>query len=83
MHVNIKRTLKSNLASISRQDAAVEQSHMQLFSIYRMLKFGKSPLTPEGEKAIGRLDAALSDLSDARQLLGNAHYQLEEILKNS
>ena len=82
MHVNIKRALKSSLASIARQDAAVEQDHMRLFSVYRMLKFGKSPLTPEGEKAIERLDAALSDLADARQLLGNAHYQIEELCKN-
>ena len=82
MHVDIKRTLKSSLAAISRQDAAIEQSHMKLFDIYRMLKFGKSPLTPEGEKAIERLDAALSDLADARQLLGNAHYQIEELCKN-
>jgi hypothetical protein len=83
MHVNIKRTLTSNLAAIARQDAAAEQSHMQLFGIYRMLRFGKSPLTPEGEKAIAGLDAALDNLADARQLLGNAHYQLEKILKNS
>lgn len=82
MHVNIKRDLKSSLASIARQDAAVEQDHMRLFGVYRMLKFGKSPLTPEGEKAIERLDAALSDLADARQLLGNAHYQIEELCKN-
>ena len=82
MHIDIKRTLKSSLAAISRQDAAIEQSHMRLFGIYRMLKFGKSPLTPEGEKAIERLDAALSDLADARQLLGNAHYQIEELCKN-
>ena len=82
MHVNIKRDLKSSLASISRQDAAVEQDHMRLFSVYRMLKFGKSPLTPDGEKAIERLDAALSDLADARQLLGTAHYQIEELCKN-
>ena len=82
MHIDTKRTLKSNLTSIARQDAAAEQSHMQLFGIYRMLKFGKSPLTPEGEKAIGRLDAALDDLANSRQLLGDAHYQIEEILKN-
>lgn len=82
MHVNIKRDLKSSLASIARQDAAVEQDHMRLFGVYRMLKFGKSPLTPDGEKAIERLDAALSDLADARQLLGNAHYQIEELCKN-
>ena len=82
MHVNIKRDLKSSLASIARQDATVEQDHMRLFSVYRMLKFGKSPLTPDGEKAIERLDAALSDLADARQLLGNAHYQIEELCKN-
>ena len=82
MHVNIKRDLKSSLASIARQDAAVEQDHMRLFGVYRMLKFGKSPLTPEGEKAIERLDAALSDLADAKQLLGNAHYQIEELCKN-
>ena len=82
MHVNIKRDLKSSLASIARQDAAVEQDHMRLFGVYRMLKFGKSPLTPEGEKAIERLNAALSDLADARQLLGNAHYQIEELCKN-
>ena len=82
MHVNIKRDLKSSLASIARQDAAVEQDHMRLFGVYRMLKFGKSPLTPEGEKAIERLDASLSDLADARQLLGNAYFQIEEICKN-
>jgi hypothetical protein len=82
MHVNIKRDLKSSLASIARQDGAVEQDHMRLFGVYRMLKFGKSPLTPEGEKAIERLDAALNDLADARQLLGNAHYQIEELCKN-
>ena len=82
MHVNIKRDLKSSLASIARQDAAVEQDHMRLFGVYRMLKFGKSPLTPDGEKAIERLDAALSDLADTRQLLGNAHYQIEELCKN-
>ena len=82
MHVNIKRDLKSSLASIARQDAAVEQDHMRLFGVYRMLKFGKSPLTPDGEKAIERLDAALSDLADAKQLLGNAHYQIEELCKN-
>jgi hypothetical protein len=82
MHVNIKRDLKSSLASIARQDAAVEQDHMRLFGVYRMLKFGKSPLTPDGEKAIERLDAALSDLADARQLLGNSHYQIEELCKN-
>ena len=82
MHVNIKRDLKSSLASIARQDAAVEQDHMRLFGVYRMLKFGKSPLTPDGKKAIERLDAALSDLADARQLLGNAHYQIEELCKN-
>jgi len=81
MHIDIKRTLKSNLASITRQDAAVEQSHMQLFEIYRMLKFGKSPLTPEGEKAIERIDAALNDLSVARQLLENVNYQIEAVLK--
>ena len=80
MHIDIKRTLKSSLAAISRQDAAIEQSHMRLFGIYRMLKFGKSPLTPEGEKAIERLDAALSELSEARQVLGNAHHQIETIL---
>ena len=82
MHVNIKRDLKSSLASIARQDAAVEQDHMRLFGVYRMLKFGKSPLTPDGKKAIERLDAALSDLADARQLLGNAHYQIEDLCKN-
>jgi len=82
MHVDIKRTLKANLASITRQDAAVEQSHMQLFSIYRMLKFGKSPLTSEGEKTIEKISAALEDLANSRQLLGNAHYQIEDILKN-
>ena len=82
MHVNIKRDLKSSLASIARQDAAVEQDHMRLFGVYRMLKFGKSPLTPKGEKAIERLDAALSDLADAKQLLGNAHYQIEELCTN-
>jgi hypothetical protein len=83
MHIDIKRTLKSNLAAISRQDAAIEQSHMKLFSIYRMLKFGRSPLTPEGEKAIERLDASLSNLVDARQMLENAHYQIETILKGT
>ena len=82
MHVNIKRALKTSLASIARQDASVEQSHMQLFSVYRMLKFGKSPLTTKGEKAIERLDAALGELADARQLLGDAHYQIEELCKN-
>ena len=81
MHINIKRTLKSNLTAIARQDTAVEQSHMQLFGVYRMLKFGKSPLTPEGEKAIERIDAALNDLSVARQLLENVNYQIEAVLK--
>ena len=82
MHVDIKRTLKSSLSSIARQDAAIEQSHMHLFGIYRMLKFGKSPLTPDGERAIERIDAALSDLADARQRLGNAHFQIESITKS-
>jgi hypothetical protein len=82
MHVDIKRTLKSSLTSIVKQDAAVELDHMRLFSVYRMLKFGKSPLTPERVKAIERLDAALNDLSDARKLLGNAHFQIEELCKD-
>lgn len=65
-------------------DQLAEFAVMRAFEVYRVLKFRKEgTLTPEGQKALERLDRATEALGNARGELGDAVYQIEEILKTA
>jgi hypothetical protein len=61
-----------------------EYAHMRLFTICQTLRLPKGQeITPEGIKALERLDRAFDVLGNAREDLGDTHYQVEQVLKDS
>ncbi len=70
-------------AKESRQaDQLTEYAVMRAFEVFRVLKFGKLQ-GPGLQKAIDRLDRATEQLGDARAALGDAVYQIEQVLKET
>jgi len=61
-------------------DALAEQAVMRAFEVYRTLKFGQAE-TPE--KVLDRLDRASDQLGSARFALGDASYQIEQLLRET
>jgi hypothetical protein len=59
-----------------KADVLAEAAHMRLSTVESILRHQQ----PVQEDALGRLDRAASALSDARQSLGDAVYQLEKIV---
>lgn len=76
--------LRRARGEVLRADQLAEHAHMRLFEVYRVLKFSEGlELTPEGRKALERLDRATSILSDVRGALGDAAYQVEQVLREA
>lgn len=60
-------------------DQLAEFAVMRAFEVYRVHKFGHSK-TSASDEVIRRLDRATARLGDAREALGEAVYQFEELL---
>ena len=76
-----KKHVKRAAAAAHKADHYAEQAAMASFEAFRLLQFGRVPLTAEGERAKGATDKAHDRLSDARHALGDAVWQLEEKAK--
>jgi methylphosphotriester-DNA--protein-cysteine methyltransferase len=79
---NIRVELRRAYRECLQADQLAEYAHMRLSDVEIALKFSKDQkLTPDGEKALERLERATNALSDVRQNLGDAAYQVEQALK--
>jgi len=78
---NPQADINQAIAEAGRALKAVEKSHMRSFDVYSLLKFGGSPLTAEGKRAVSRLDEALTKLVYARESLVDAEYDLQRVLE--
>jgi hypothetical protein len=77
MPVELRRALREAVQA----DQLAEYAHMRLANVYQVLKFTRGQrLTPDGEKSLERLDRALDVLASARSDLGDASYQVEQVL---
>ncbi len=82
--LNMEAELLKAAKEAKQADQLAEFAVMRAFEAYRVLKFRKEgPLTAEGQKALERLDRATEALGDARFKLGDAVYQIEEVLKTA
>jgi hypothetical protein len=80
---DMKKKLRQARAALAKADKLAEQATMISFDAYWVLKRAdqKGTLTEKGRKALERLDKANDRCGDAREALGDAHYQIEEVLK--
>lgn len=80
--LNMPAELRKAARESRQADQLAEHAVMRAFAVYRALKFNtKIPKTTELEKTLERLDRATEQLGDARASLGDAVYQVEQILK--
>lgn len=76
----IRAYVRLATAAAKKADTAAEVAAMRTYDAFHILKFGKAALSPQGQRALERLDKAHDQLGGARHELGNAHYQLEQVL---
>ncbi len=82
--LDLQVELRKAAKEARQSDQLAEFSVIRAFEVYRVLKFRKEDtLTPEGQKALERLDRATEALGNARGELGDAVYQIEEVLKTA
>lgn len=80
---NERRTLRRAMSSIQRSDDGLEVAIVDVFSLFRLLKFNSSPLTPSGSEALSHFDQAHELIGDARRLLSEANLHLAKVLELS
>jgi hypothetical protein len=79
---NISRAMTRAMKSAAAADKLAEKAAIDTFEAFRIMKFGKTPLSPKGQKAMERADKAHDHLGNARAALGDAVYQLEQAVKD-
>ena len=79
----IAQLLRAAEANARKADQYAERAAVASFEAFRMLKFGKIPLSEIGEDIQERASKAHDSLGDARAGLGKSVYQLERALKRA
>jgi len=77
------REIRRSISESRQADQLAEHAVMRAFAVFRAIKFPNRDLSREQAKIVERLDRATDQLGDARAALGDAVYQMEQVLREA